>query len=58
MPGDEVFAVDQIINLAVADVLPGLFGEQGEDLEFRQGEIDGPPGPHRPAGIEAQGKQA
>jgi hypothetical protein len=31
--GDEVFAVDQIVNLAVADILPCLFGQQGEDVE-------------------------
>src|SRR5207248_3710030 len=54
--GDEVFPVDQIVNLAVADVLPGLLGQQGEDLEFRQGEVDGPSCPDCPADIEAQGK--
>src|SRR6516162_424096 len=40
LPGDEVFAVDQIINLSIADVLSGLVGEQGEDLEFGQGQVD------------------
>src|SRR5438552_18918399 len=34
--GDEVLAVDEIINFAVADILLGLFGEKGDNLEFRQ----------------------
>src|SRR5690349_19728817 len=36
VPGYEIFAVDQIIDLTVADILAGLFGEQSEDLEDRK----------------------
>jgi hypothetical protein len=56
--GDEVFAVDQIVNLAVADILTGFLGQQGEDFEFREGEVENPSRPDRPADIEAQGKPA
>src|SRR5437660_11236714 len=58
LSGDEVFAVDQIVNLAVPDILPCFLGQQGEDLEFREGEVDCPSGPDRPADIEAQSKPA
>src|SRR6266480_4080258 len=56
MSGDEVFAVDEIVNLTVADVLPSLLGQQGEDLEFGEGDVNRPSSPYRPIGIEAQGK--
>jgi hypothetical protein len=38
----EIFAVDEIVDLPVADVLTCFFGQQGHDPEFRQGEIDHP----------------
>ena len=56
--GDEVFAVDQIVNLAVADILTCFLGQQGEDLEFGQGEVEKSSRLDRPADIEAQGKPA
>src|SRR5271170_3606563 len=54
VPGDEILAVDEIIDLAVADVLPRFFGEKRQDLEFRQGKIDGFFRPYRSADVEAQ----
>src|ERR1700730_2417232 len=56
--GDEVLAVDEIINLPVADVLLGLFGYTGNNLEFRQSEIDRLAGPQRPVHVEAQLQRA
>src|ERR1700736_2231328 len=29
--GDKVLAMDKVVNLAIADVLPGLFGQQRDD---------------------------
>src|SRR5438132_416846 len=52
--GDKVLAVDKIINLAVADVLPRLIDQQRDDPEFRQGEVDCLAGPQRPVNVEAQ----
>src|ERR1700694_5326927 len=54
MPGDKVLAVDKIINLAVTNVLPCLFGQERDDPEFRQGEVDRLTSPQRSVHIEAQ----
>ena len=45
--GDEVLAVHEIIDLAIANVLPGVLGEQRQDPEFGQGQVDGLPRPLR-----------
>src|ERR1700732_1066326 len=37
VPGDEILAVDEIVDLAVADVLACFFSQQGQDPKFRQG---------------------
>src|SRR5208282_2099513 len=45
VPRDEILAVHEIVDLAVADVLACFFGQQGQESEFRQGQIDCPTGP-------------
>src|SRR6516164_9471082 len=40
VPGDKILAVDEIVDLAVADVLARLFGQQSHNPEFRQRQID------------------
>src|SRR5690349_25154598 len=58
VPGYEVLAMDQIINLTVADIVPGFLGEQSQDLELRQGQIDASVAPNRPVCVEAQAEPA
>src|SRR5258708_600803 len=45
VPGDEIFAVDEVVDLTVADILAGFFGQQPDDPELRQGQIGRPSGP-------------
>src|SRR5438105_433556 len=52
--GDEILAVDEVVDLAIADILPGPPGEQRDNLELGQGQIDRAPRPGRAAGVEAQ----
>src|SRR5271167_2333726 len=47
MAGDEILAVYEIIDLAIADVLPCFLGETRQDLELGQGQLDRVPGPQR-----------
>src|SRR5207302_2107738 len=54
VPGDEVLAVDEIIDFTVPDVLLGLFGEKRNNLEFGQRQVDRLAGPQRPVHLEAQ----
>jgi hypothetical protein len=54
VPGDKILAVDEIVDLAAADVLTCFFGQQGKDPEFRQGEIDRPFGSRCAICVKAQ----
>ena len=54
MPRYEILAVDAIVDLAVADVLARLFGQQGHNPEFRQRQIDLPFRPRCAVGVKAQ----
>src|SRR5271170_2679767 len=54
MTGDEVLAVHEIIDLAIADVLPCLLGEKRQNLELGQGQFDRVPGPQRAIDVKAQ----
>src|SRR5579883_2083690 len=52
--GDEILAVDEIIDLAIGDVLAGAQGEQRHDLELGQRQVERLAGPVRAADVEAQ----
>src|SRR5512133_1083602 len=53
VPGDEVLAVDEIIDFPVTDVLLGPLGEKRNNLEFGQREVDRLAGPQSPVNVEA-----
>src|SRR5216684_3759075 len=52
--GDEVLAVDDVVNLAIRHILAGPHGQQGEDLELGQRQIDRLARPARAVDVEAQ----
>src|SRR5260221_154422 len=52
--GDKVLAVNEIVDLAVGDVLAGTQGEQGDDLELGQRQIDRRSRPTRAVDVKAQ----
>src|SRR6516164_6147251 len=54
MAGDKVLAVDEIVDVAIADVLSCLLREKHQDLEFGQSQLDRISSPQRAIGIEAQ----
>src|SRR6516225_8321576 len=54
VPGDKILAVDEIVDLAVANVLAPLFGQQGHNPEFRQRQIDLSFRPQRAICVKAQ----
>src|SRR5215469_102191 len=53
--GNEVFSMNQIIDLTIADVLYRSLRYQSQDLEFRQREFDSPTTPQGPVRVVAQG---
>src|SRR5579884_3097280 len=52
--GNEVLAVDEVVDFTISDIATGPFGEKPDDLELGQAEIDRSAGPQRPVGIAAQ----
>src|SRR5487761_2345777 len=52
--GGEVLAVDEIVDLAIADILAGAEREERDDLELGQGQLELAPAPGGAADVEAQ----
>src|SRR6476660_2328043 len=52
--GDEVLAVNEIVDFAIGNVLAGTQGQQGDDLELGQRQIDRCSGPTRAVDVEAK----
>src|SRR5487761_1648056 len=52
--GSEVLAVDEIVDLAVADILAGAEREECDDLELGRGQLELAPAPGGAADVEAQ----
>src|SRR5215469_13904266 len=54
VPRNKIFAVDEIVDLAVAEILVCSLGQQGQDAEFRQRQIDRPSSPQCPICVKTQ----
>src|SRR5260221_3695225 len=52
--GDEVLAVNEIVDLAIGDVLAGAQREQRDDLELGHRQVDWRARPARAVDVEAQ----
>src|SRR5579859_7604806 len=52
--GGEVLAVNEVVDLAIGDVLAGAACQQRQDLELGQGQVDRPAGPARAIDVETQ----
>src|SRR6516225_2000851 len=53
MAGDKVLAVDEIVDVAIADVLSCLLREKHQDLEFGHSQLDRISSPQCAMGIQA-----
>src|SRR5215469_8822721 len=54
MAGDKVLAVDEIVDVAITDILPCLLGQEHQDFKFGQCQLDSISSPQRAIGVKAQ----